>query len=304
MKLSSLTKNCSLIYLCMLLLCFLAISPTSAVNNTCYGRGMLTLGENLLYTSGRWFTLQNFTFEIWMLFQAENVSYSSYPIQGIISAFHVRGPNSCDIDGWGIFRYSNTLRVVFGGILCDDNSFHINFQNGVWHHIAVVVSGQNLKMYLDGDLYEVKPKNVSVNYPANLNKLIIGSDPDGKYKLVGQMDEIRFWNTSRSDEQIKDYRNIGFQNSTYDPTLLLYIPFDSVNQSSLMDFSRNQRNITLSASNLNYKINCDIDYCACGKARCAPQTNIHGGICDDSNSAQFIHSSILFLAILIFLLFI
>ena len=117
------------------------------------------------------------------------------------------------------------------------------FPTGVWQHVAVVADGSYLHLYRNG--IEVATK---VSYDGtlrtSLNLLSIGAklNSDGTYtsgtysgEWNGKIDEVRIWNISRTQAQIKAnmYKNL----NESETGLQLYFKFDETTGSTLTDAS-------------------------------------------------------------------
>ncbi|MEM9454147.1 MAG: LamG domain-containing protein [Myxococcota bacterium] len=72
-----------------------------------------------------------------------------------------------------------------------------------WVHLAATYDGQDLVLYVNGELIETKAATYAANPSASL---FIGcSESDGSHKLYfpGKIDEVAIWNTVRTAQQIK-----------------------------------------------------------------------------------------------------
>ncbi|MBT3683870.1 MAG: T9SS type A sorting domain-containing protein [Candidatus Marinimicrobia bacterium] len=77
--------------------------------------------------------------------------------------------------------------------------------DGTWHHVAAVLSGGSLQMYVDGTASGSPVVLTGLNISAN--KIYVGNDHLNNV-FTGQLDEIRFWNAARSPEQISQFWDI------------------------------------------------------------------------------------------------
>lgn len=130
----------------------------------------------------------NFTIEFWL-----NVREWTINNQAIIT----KGAGTTS--GWGLERLgtTNNIRVWWGDYpywaIID-----LNFVNQ-WHHLAIIRSSNNFYVYIDGNqVFQQKIWSIANNYP-----LLIGENAafPGRY-LHGKVDELRIWNTSRTQEQL------------------------------------------------------------------------------------------------------
>ncbi len=92
-----------------------------------------------------------------------------------------------------------------------------------WTHIAGTYDGTNMKIYINGVLDNTETLSRSVG--ANNNPLLIGAPNalDGNF-YSGEVDEIRIWNSARSDAQIADNYYKELAGSHED--LIAYFRFD------------------------------------------------------------------------------
>jgi hypothetical protein len=73
----------------------------------------------------------------------------------------------------------------------------------VWHHVAMVVSETNRKVYLDG--VEVSEDIASPAYDFASGKLYLGYDNGGATRAFkGYMDEVRVWNVAKTAQELTD----------------------------------------------------------------------------------------------------
>ncbi len=82
---------------------------------------------------------------------------------------------------------------VFSGTTVNDN---------IWHHFAAVRDGNDLILYVDGNEVSRETNNISINN--NLNFRIGRLVPNLPRHFDGSLDEIRIWNTARTQEEIQD----------------------------------------------------------------------------------------------------
>ena len=147
----------------------------------------------------------NYTFEAWVNFDQTNVTTSGYGFRALHS-------KSRYIDSYGLMIYAPTGLTRFYhtgmGIGYTDYTWS-TLTAGTWYHIAVTLSATEAKIYING--VEVSSNTFSAGTLATNNlPLHIGSsrvaagDP---YPFDGMMDEVRFWNTTRTASEISTYKD-------------------------------------------------------------------------------------------------
>ncbi len=94
---------------------------------------------------------------------------------------------------------------------------------GEWHHISGTYDGNALRLYLDGELEA--SVQIQMEPVQNDGLLTLGWSPVG-YLLswYGRLDEVRIWNISRSQADIKQTMNVRMTGS--EPGLVAYWNFD------------------------------------------------------------------------------
>ncbi len=72
-----------------------------------------------------------------------------------------------------------------------------------WYHIAVVVDGAQMKLYVNGKLEKSLTSSGYSGFPALSKGLEIGFASNRGWAMKGLMDEIRLWDTARSETEIQ-----------------------------------------------------------------------------------------------------
>jgi len=72
---------------------------------------------------------------------------------------------------------------------------------GVWVHMAVVVNGNDISLYVNGILKQTQTAPGTLN--TGSAQLIIGRHPNGISYFNGVMDELRVWNVAKSQAQLQ-----------------------------------------------------------------------------------------------------
>ncbi|MDX9747553.1 MAG: LamG-like jellyroll fold domain-containing protein, partial [Paludibacter sp.] len=101
---------------------------------------------------------------------------------------------------------------------------------GKWIHIALVVDGNNWKVYMDGT--ERYNQNLAGGYLANTTNFLIGGDWWGNFQ--GKLAETRVWNSARTASEIADNRRKILPIAT--PTLIGRINFGEGSGESSQNF--------------------------------------------------------------------
>ena len=86
-----------------------------------------------------------------------------------------------------------------------------NLNDNNWHHLAMVVtqSSTNVKLYVDG-IMEANVDNAAVvyselNYTSNL---LLGTERTYNNHFNGSIEEVRIWNTARSQAEIQNNKSV------------------------------------------------------------------------------------------------
>jgi len=83
--------------------------------------------------------------------------------------------------------------------------------DGNWYHIAGVFDPDNdeLRIYINGELNNSSTVAANAAFSANTPVAIgLTFDPDSDRYFDGLIDDVRIWNTARTDEEIEDNYNI------------------------------------------------------------------------------------------------
>ena len=70
---------------------------------------------------------------------------------------------------------------------------------GTWHHVAMVVRGNRVSLYLDG----TETAYVEGMIPEMTGSIVAGSNDDGSAGFVGEMDELRIAKTALTEDSIR-----------------------------------------------------------------------------------------------------
>ena len=109
----------------------------------------------------------------------------------------------------------------------DQLTSDVAFPAGVWTHLAVTLDGTTgvAKMYFGGQL--VQQATGFTRFPNTIGATTINYLGKSQYPdpyFQGKMDEVRFWNVARTQQQIQENINYRFPPGT--PNLVTYYKFD------------------------------------------------------------------------------
>ncbi len=111
-----------------------------------------------------------------------------------------------------------------------------------WYHIAYVYNNRQVYIYINGVLYA----DVTIGYDYALDgsdELFIAADYGTGFLSNVKMDEIRIWNTARSQEQIRE--NMMKTLAGDEAGLIVYYRCDQTDGTTLYDMTSNGNNGTL-----------------------------------------------------------
>ena len=160
-------------------------------------------------------TLQEATIEFYMR-SSKNVSYS-----------HQVGP------GWGQFLFHNDANGTVSVGWDNNTSDRLNVSNvfsstATWYHIAIVINGSELTLYVNGNKKgQITSKNHS-GLPA-FGDLDFGHTSDDQWWLGG-LDDIRIWKKARTQSEIRDNMRHPIAMPALQPDLLIYLPIDIIEE--------------------------------------------------------------------------
>ncbi len=156
-----------------------------------------------------------------------------------------KGSDTINGNGWalqlngstGNIRFWNNNAVTVSSSSIKDNN---------WHHIAATFDGTNYKLYIDGSLENTVPSTTApINNDSNL---VIANLNSGNANFKGLIDEVRIWNTARTQTQIQSNRNKDLVGN--ESGLVTYYNMEyNVGTSLLKDMTANANNGTLNNMN-------------------------------------------------------
>ena len=221
-------------------------NTTTSLNQTVYGlgNGLNTDGSNDYVLLPKP-TLNNFTIEYWVKTTQTSLTGSQwYNGNGIVDA-EVGGGTT----DFGTSLLNNKLAFGVGN---PDRTIQstTSINNGQWYHVAVTWNGTSgdMKLYINGVLeasYSGGPTGTR-SAPPNIR---IGSIQTGIQYFAGSIDELRIWNTVRTQSEIETNMN---NEVSINSALVSYYKFNQGTSNStntgtttLSDASGNSNNGTL-----------------------------------------------------------
>jgi len=155
--------------------------------------------------------------------------------------------------GFGFSCYiftDGTIRVYYNSVSSSSTTAMI--ATGVWTHVAVVRTGSNIKIYINGilDLDETKAAwggDLSSGDDFRIGNLIAGAETHGHWH--GYIDEVRIWNSARTAAEI--LANYNKLVSPAAPNLVGYWRFDEGSGTTTDDLSANGNDGTISGCTWN-----------------------------------------------------
>jgi hypothetical protein len=169
---------------------------------------------------------------------------------------HILGKRSgCFSNTFNYVLFADETQVSFGGsyapgVVGNGTPLPAN----IWTHIAVTYNGSTLRMYTNGNLSGTATAPLG---PTNDDPLTLGAAGTCGLLLHGSLDEVRIWNTVRTQAQIEGAMN-SFLDPSNEPNLIAYY---SLNQgiaggnnstvTTANDITRNNLDGTLSNFALN-----------------------------------------------------
>lgn len=128
--------------------------------------------------------------------------------------------------GWGSFliHSSNDKNITAGWTTNSRVSSAANtLKVNLWQHVAFVVNGNRIWIFVDGQEVASLINNQAVGI-GGFGNLVFGSNG---FFMKGYMDELRIWNTARTQQQIQDCMNVSFARPDMQNGLMAYYKMDS-----------------------------------------------------------------------------
>ena len=96
----------------------------------------------------------------------------------------------------------------------------------VWVHVALVTSANAATVFVNGVPYINNTAHPPINFTHGFN---LGNDRDNNTRtMVGQIDEVCFYNRSLSQNEIRELMHLTRNHNTFDPSLKTYYQFNEV----------------------------------------------------------------------------
>ena len=143
------------------------------------------------------------------------------------------------VAGWNGLHIISTDGGVGAGIAVGPAT------DGKWHHVAMtweVDMVDGFKSYLDGELVAQRDSGPEL-LPLINGQAYLGAYQGTSEFTKGQLDEVRLWETARTQEQLKEWMNKPLGDNT--DGLLAYYQFDELGGDELPDASGNEFHGTL-----------------------------------------------------------
>lgn len=190
------------------------------------------------------FSLQsNYTIEMWV-----------YPRNGnydrLLSSWNQSSSAQILFDTYdAVGQNGRALRWVVGSntnnqiVTSPPNVLTLN----TWNHVAVVYSNSTLKMYVDGVMVHSEfNMGLTIPYTASINWTIGDENNNASNTftpLNGSIDEIRFWNTERTANQITEYMDTCLTGN--EQFLKFYLNFEEFNltNDTIYDLSTSKKHV-------------------------------------------------------------
>lgn len=199
---------------------------------------------------------------------------------GINSQF---GSNQITAEGWFYPAVSTSYPMLIGeSYLGDGNVKFSLYQDGTtiyggfydsgwhqisatitlntWQHIACTYDQSELKLYINGALIASTPETASL--PLGTEEWRVGLRWDLPDHYTGKIDELRIWNTARTQSEIQSGMNTCLTGT--EPNLVLYYNFEEGTGTTLTDLAGGDQSGTL--------VNSDETAWAAGRETCSTCT--------------------------------
>lgn len=165
------------------------------------GKGHIEFGEDPAFAGGNAFTVES-----WLKYDK---GFYEAGIGSFISTFDGRSPN----EGWMVNFMGDNLRTTIAvgpesGVLEHGSAYPTNY--GEWNHIVAVwdnsLSENQLKMYVNGEVFFVKTNDTGRSYAPNTRNPRMWAFQEAQDHgrcMTGYIKKFRFWSTAKSEDEVK-----------------------------------------------------------------------------------------------------
>lgn len=177
----------------------------------------------------------SFTYEVWARNDLPEYTYGGYVVSS--GDYYTGVKIYPDSYGWSVQIGTGSSPIYL---------YASGKTQSVWYHLAVTYSGTTVKFYVNGVLRDTKTGtyNRNTTYP-----FYVGTNTSNPWYsgFTGAIDEVRVWNTDRTQEQIfAEMTNSYYGN---EPGLVGYWRFDEGSGTTVTDMTGGGRNLTLGGTN-------------------------------------------------------
>ncbi|WP_020214652.1 LamG-like jellyroll fold domain-containing protein [Flavobacterium rivuli] len=182
----------------------------------------------------------SFTMETW-------VNFTQSPRNTPLVSNHGRVNNNTT--GFTVEILDNsTVQLTFGTGTPDwirINSGAVSLATGEWNHVAITaVPGQNIKLYINGELTAT---GAYTAFAPNTNwAFALGKSLNYNSQSYSIMDEFRFWNKAKTQQEIKDQMHTIV--SAADTNLVYNFTFDQEDNGTLVSNGTNTNAVTYTSA--------------------------------------------------------
>jgi hypothetical protein len=162
----------------------------------------------------------DFTIETWVMVDAGNQLNE-------VSTILAKGDADGSVFPYAIRYDSQTGKVIVArsdGTNTATITSKASFNDSKFHHIALVKDGNALSLYVDGQL-DSSTTDTTSNLESSADVFLGGSESDGSDYFVGYIDEVRLWNTARSEADIQANLNALLNSQATRSSLVGYYTF-------------------------------------------------------------------------------
>lgn len=152
--------------------------------------------------------------------------------QSILTKINSRGSAGQGHEEFAILQDGNKFKALMNGASVLNSKWATQqgtFEYNRWYHVAATFSSTAVALYVDGILQESVPTGFDIDI-SSTNPIQLGyyNNPGNfgttayQNYYIGSMDEIRIWNTIRTQQQIIDNKDIELTTGIHIPDLVSY----------------------------------------------------------------------------------